>query len=206
MPRSILPTAFLAVFSSAFLLSACSRDEITTYRVPKEERPTSPGTTPMESPSPKADLPLHWRTPAGWKELPATGMRVASFQVPGLADGTRPAAEGSRPPAELSVIALPGDAGGDLPNVNRWRGQLGLEPLDEKSLVAQSQRIQSPAGTLLVVDWSGRKDGRKTRLLGAILGTPDATWFFKLVGEETVVASAKPSFLQFLESLHESAP
>jgi hypothetical protein len=43
-------------------------------------------------------------------------MRVASFRVTGK-DGKQ---------ADVSVIPLPGLAGSDLDNVNRWRGQVGL--------------------------------------------------------------------------------
>ena len=32
---------------------------------------------------------------------------------------------------DISVVSLPGIAGGDLANVNRWRGQVQLEPIDE---------------------------------------------------------------------------
>jgi hypothetical protein len=31
--------------------------------------------------------------------------------------------------AEVTVSAFPGDTGGLLANLNRWRGQIGLEPV-----------------------------------------------------------------------------
>ena len=59
---------------------------------------------------------LEYQRPAGWNEVAPSQMRAASFRVPGK-DGKQ---------ADVSVIPLPGLAGSDLDNVNRWRGQVGL--------------------------------------------------------------------------------
>jgi hypothetical protein len=60
-----------------------------------------------------------WKTPEDWTEQGATGMRAATFAI----------GEGASK-VECSVIALPNDDPASdeyiLPNVNRWRGQLGL--------------------------------------------------------------------------------
>jgi len=192
-----------AVFLVLFSVSGCGRDSATSYRVPKEkeESMAMPATAAAPAATPSAAMPalpdaapptggdaLKWKAPAGWKELPASGMRLASFVVPGAAGA---------PPADLSVVALPGDAGGDLANVNRWRGQLGLAPLDEKGLEAQSKRIKTPAGTLLVIEYAGPK----ARMHAAILNAHGNTWFFKLNGEDATVSAARERFLEFLNSL-----
>ena len=57
-----------------------------------------------------------WTTPAGWTQVPPSEMRVGSFKITG-ADGKQ---------ADVSIVPLPGMAGGDFANVNRWRGQVGL--------------------------------------------------------------------------------
>lgn len=60
-----------------------------------------------------------WKTPEGWSEQPGSGMRAATFRI---GDAGKE--------LECSVIALPAeDPASDeylLPNINRWRGQLGL--------------------------------------------------------------------------------
>lgn len=194
---------------SALLLvvavSGCGRDSATSYRIPKEkEEPmgmqamsAAPSPAPSGRPLPGGEEmagshgeagALRWKAPAGWKELPASGMRLASFTVPGAAGA---------PPADLSVVSLSGEAGGELANVNRWRGQLGLDPLNEKELEAQSKRIKSSAGTLLVVECAGPKG----RIHAAILNVNGNTWFFKLTGEEATVSAARERFLEFLKSL-----
>jgi hypothetical protein len=153
--------------------------------------------TPM-TPMPGMDAPavsgkgLHWTAPKGWQEKPATGMRLATFLVP-VKDGKS---------AEVSVVALPGDAGGDLANVNRWRGQLGLGEIDAQGLKDQSRRLSSPAGDVLLVDF---KNPGKGRMVAARLFTGGQSWFFKMTGEEAVVASAKTGFVGFLGTLRHEA-
>ena len=94
----------MKVFLLIVLLAAgCGQEDIRVYTVSKE----SP-----EPPSEPAQLT--WKLPEGWKENPPSEFRVASFKVEDKAD--------------VSVVPLPGAAGGDLSNVNRWRGQVELPP------------------------------------------------------------------------------
>lgn len=199
-----------ALAALVLLAGACRREEeIQVYRLAKPspaERASStdpsemalgPGT--MAGPAAVAaaaaagaaagsSLALHWEAPAGWKEVPASGMRAASFQVPGGGD--------------LSVVSLPGDAGGALANVNRWRGQIGLPPLSEGELGGKSEAVPSPAGRLLAVDFPGAGPAQGQRLLAAILDYQGSSWFFKLTGPDRAVAAAKPAYLEFLRGLH----
>lgn len=131
-------------------------------------------------------LSLAWKSPAGWQEKPASGMRRATFVVPGAAG-----------PAELSVISLPGDAGGDLANVNRWRGQVGLSPWDAGSFAKASQKVSSPAGTFTVVDLVGGPQ----RMAAAMTMRNGESWFFKLLGPDGTVGGALPAFKTFLASV-----
>lgn len=128
-------------------------------------------------------LSLKWKTPAGWEEKPASGMRRATFVVPGSAG-----------PADLSVIALPGDAGGELPNINRWRGQVGLNPWDEAAFRKAAVKVSSPAGPITVVDLAGGTQ----RMAAAILTRGGESWFFKLLGPDATVGAALPAFKTFL--------
>ncbi|HVE14188.1 MAG TPA: hypothetical protein VNI01_12385 [Elusimicrobiota bacterium] len=189
--------AFLAAF--LLLAAACRKEEeIQVYRLAKPAaeapaglpagHPAVGAQAPVPAVSPAGELALHWKTPAGWAELPGSGMRAASFQVPGG--------------AELSVVTFPGDAGGVLANVNRWRGQFGLAPLPEAELPARSSRVASPAGEAVAVDFPGEGASAGKRLLAAMLPFRGASWFFKLTGPEAAVAAAKPAFTAFLGSLH----
>ena len=138
---------------------------------------------------------ISWTTPQGWKELPATSMRLGNFLIEGT-DGNK---------AEVSVISLSGVAGGDLANVNRWRGQIQLGPVTEVELAGMSEMISAPAGAMKIFDFASSNPligGKyKSRIVAASLPMKDATWFFKMTGEDSVVGSAKPAFKEFIKSV-----
>lgn len=96
-----------------------------------------------------------WKTPEGWTEQGATGMRAATFAI---GEGTLK--------VECTVIALPNDDPASdayiLPNVNRWRGQLGLakQTLDEmKSSDEFHQFDLEDETTITWVNLSGKVPG-----------------------------------------------
>ena len=189
------------------LLCSCQRDEpIETYRVPKSVAssdmsapllapmgadPQLPeGHPPIGSGSAAAIPPsnrISWKVPSGWEQKPASQMRVGSFLIKGSNGKT----------ADMTVVPLSGEAGSDLANVNRWRGQLGLSDIGEPEMV-QTSRTISPAGRkMLLVDYANANQ----RLMAAIYRRGQDTWFFKMMGDDATVAAAKPAFMQFLESL-----
>ena len=131
-----------------------------------------------------------WEVPAGWELGAAQSMRLATYRIP---------TEGGV--IELSVSELPGPAGGLLSNVNRWRGQIGLKPLD--SLAGQIKTVAAPAGEVRLVDFTGSQD---KRIAGAVLTDGSGSLFFKLTGSKAAVAAAKPAFLAFVRSLRRGRP
>lgn len=132
---------------------------------------------------------LAWDAPANWVQKPAGGMRAASFEVPGPGDAK----------GDLSVIVLGGGAGGVLPNVNRWRGQIGAEPWSQEALDREVQKISAPAGTILFVDL--RKQPPEKRILAGMLERGGQTWFFKLIGEDEALEGSKAAFMDFLKTV-----
>lgn len=136
---------------------------------------------------------LRWIAPAGWQEKPAAAMRKATFVISGANGAT----------AELAVTAFPGDVGGDLANLNRWRGQLGLPPVTEVEFAGAVTRLKVNGLAVTLADLTGG-GGSPQRLLGAMVPHAGATWFFKLTGPAALVAAEKPAFLSFVQTL--SAP
>lgn len=138
---------------------------------------------------------IHYDAPAGWQAQAAGGVRQGSFLV----------TDSSGHKADMSVTSFPGTVGGDLANVNRWRGQLRLAPVDETALASLVQTVAAPAGPMSLVDLTSEAapaaDKEKQRMLGAWLKQSDRTWFFKLVGDATLVAVQHDAFLQFLQSV-----
>ncbi len=130
---------------------------------------------------------LRWVTPKGWTERGADGMRAATLKPP----------QGG----EVTVIALPGDVGGELANVNRWRGQIGLAPMGEAELAGGRTQLHSRAGAVSVYDFTG-SGTPQTRLVAGVLRASGTSWFFKLMGPQDAVAAARPAFVEMLKGLH----
>jgi hypothetical protein len=177
--------------AAAALLASCRDEKIATYRVPKDA--PSPA---IPAPADGKTSDISWILPDGWTTQPdQSGMRKGSFLVSG-ANGAK---------ADMSVTAFPGDVGGDLANVNRWRGQVGLAPIDDAALAQAVQTVDAPAGKFSLVELSGESAAggaqKPARLLGAWLQQPDRRWFFKLMGDDALVAAQRDAFRSFLNSV-----
>jgi hypothetical protein len=198
-PRASL----LATVAAALLLTACGEEKAASYRVPKEKEPEAPAAAPdsgaqaapgaamADTAVPTAEgAALTWKAPAQWAPKPASAMRKGSYSVPG---------EGGE--CDLSVTAFPGDVGGELMNVNRWRGQVGLAPIRPDELESSVSRLEANGLKFTVVELApaGGQGGRS--MLGAIVPYGGSTWFFKLMGPGPSVAAAKPAFIEFLRSV-----
>ena len=131
---------------------------------------------------------LAWSAPASWRAKPATAMRKGSYAIPG----------GGGKDGDVSVTAFPGDVGGELANVNRWRGQVGLPPLAAGDLDAAVERFARNGLSFTIVDAAAGGGPEAQRILGAIVPFGDGAWFFKLAGPGRLVSREKPSFLKFL--------
>lgn len=102
---------------------------------------------------------------------------------------------------DVSVVVLSGPAGGELANVNRWRGQIGLSSLEEPALAKARVILGAKAGDVAVYDFSS--DGeKKSRMVVALASNGDRTWFVKMLGDAAEVKSARAGFNQILSSLH----
>jgi len=124
--------------------------------------------------------------PKTWIATAPNPMRKGSWSIT-QTDGSK---------AEIAVTVFPGDVGGDTANVNRWRGQLGLEKVTD-------EKIKSDQSPINVGNLTGRvyqlasADGKKFTT-AVILPKNNATWFFKLTGDTAVVSSEKESFLKMV--------
>jgi hypothetical protein len=128
---------------------------------------------------------LVWQAPADWQTEPGNPMRKGSYSAGG---------------AEIAITAFPNDVGGVLANVNRWRGQVGLDPIGDAGLAQATQSLESNGLHFLVVDAGPAAKGGQ-RILAAMLPWQGGTWFFKMTGPDESVAQAKPAFLSFLKTV-----
>jgi hypothetical protein len=119
-------------------------------------------------------------------------MRLASFQVKGK-DGKA---------ADVSVIPLPGLAGSDLDNVNRWRRQVGLEPVKEEDMVKLGEQVEIAGQPGFLFDLSGQRpeSTEKARILAALQRREGVAWFFKMTGDPELIGAQKAAFVELLKS------
>jgi len=146
-----------------------------------------PGHPPMDAPDFAVNAaPIHWTVPEGWQELAPTSIRKGNFVVPGKNGGK----------AEVAITSFPGSVGTERDNVNRWRQELGLPPVEESAVSSQPVTVDSFQGKLFDLA------GSSARTVVAMVSRNGATWFFKMRGDTEVVAAAKPAFSDFLKSIH----
>jgi hypothetical protein len=198
----------------------CEKAEPTSYLIPKEPRevavPAAPGDPSKQAPAPfvaessgasAPDAPagnnqmrvlpgmaeaanqageVRYRVPEGWEDLPPSGIRKANLRVTDDF-GT----------AELTVLVFPGDVGGRLANINRWRGQIGLDPATPEELPAFTEAYTISQHRGLYV----RLEGGMQSILGGLLPFHGSTWFFKLQGNSQTVLDNEAAMKAFLDSV-----
>lgn len=178
----------MAAFAASFLicLSGCNREEIHSYRIPRERdfEKSALERGLRQAGVPAGEAQVRWVKPVTWSELPTSGsVRIATFQ--------------SDNGVEIAVTAFPGDVGGLLANVNRWRGQIGLAPTDEQGLLENVEITDS--NRVVVVDIPAEQ----TRLIGTLIKVGDGkTWFAKAIGETDALELIKADLVEFSESFH----
>jgi hypothetical protein len=194
---NLVKTKFLSILAAlgTGLLSGCHRDEqIQSYSAPKDSPAQAPSqTAPAPSmadaaapPVPVNAAPVHWTTPASWREIAPTSIRIGNFVIPATGDKK----------AEVSITSFPGDVGGPLANVNRWRQENGLGEIADSALLSQPVTVDSSEGNLYDIA------GPSQRTVVAVIPRDGASWFFKLRGDPDTVAGAQPALLEFLKSVH----
>lgn len=207
----------LLLLPVVLLLPACRDAKVANYRVPAEKAeplpPVLTGNTPA-SPAPAAApdsgamanmantaVPtatgdgLSWTAPAHWKPKAGSAMRKGSYAISG-AGGVE---------ADLAITAFPGDVGGDLANINRWRGQISLPPIAASELAGATEHIDANGLHMTFFDLANSSGENPMRIIGASVPYEGSTWFFKLMGPDALVAGEREAFRAFLQTVQPSA-
>lgn len=171
------------IILSAVVSLSCTEEKIRTYRVASDgdskealAAPAEPTNTPTVSGA------LQWQVPAEWKKEAPRQFQTALFSL--------------SPEVNVAVSSLPGEAGGEMANVNRWRGQVGLAPLEDvagKDLGVEAEGISAKWFEVI---------GESDSILAAIISLPAETWFFKLNSPTAEIESRRGEFMSFLSTLH----
>jgi len=177
-------------------LAGCERDEIRAYRAPKAAPSTPMGAPSAPAPSSSAQASaqnatsavpgqqVSWTTPPTWKEVPTTQqMRLATFDASGV---------------EVSVAAFPGDVGGPLANINRWRGQIGLPPVTDAELPNLLSTTRENGVEVSLVSMTGSTG--QVLLAASILPGDGKTWFVKATSDPAKIDAIRESFITFSKS------
>ena len=173
--------SFVGVCVIASLLG-CQKDGVERYQVSKDHIENKAAVVAVSD----STSALTWHSQPQWVVVPVPPPLLAKFSIP---VSTRT--------CELTISQLSGDAGGLLANVNRWRGQLGLSPVDSREL--ESLVVSETFGryTFRMVGLS--RDDRAMSV--AILELDGASWFFKLSGRPDDVSGLRTQFVRFLTQL-----
>ncbi|MDQ8182453.1 hypothetical protein [Pelagicoccus sp. SDUM812005] len=140
---------------------------------------------------------LAFTAPAGWVESPGNSIRIASYTI--VKEGY--------PPADFAITSFPGDTGGLVANVNRWRGQIGLAPWSPAQVQAAVQTLKNPAGLEFKVfelkpDSNSENSVSDEWIRVAIMEKGGKSWFFKLKGDAVLVDLQRDEFKSLLQSVH----
>lgn len=135
---------------------------------------------------------IEWSAPDRWKSVPAPQMVHSKWTVAGSGQGT----------ADVTVSFFPGETGGLVANINRWRGQVGLNPAPEAEITPLADNLEILGGKATLVDVSGTEveNGTGRRLVGAVAKRGGQTWFFKLLGDPKTVEAERAAFVKFVQT------
>lgn len=171
------------------------------HSMPTDDDSTASATPPPTPPTDSSTDAQHnvrykltkWKTPDGWTEEPGQNeMRVTGFHV---GSGTEQ--------AEVLVTRMPPGSFGSVPdNINRWRGQVGLDPVEHPEPDSH-ENVQFADHESLLINFNGPADGTtRPRELQIVIDQEGSDfWFVKILGPKTLVDSQHEAFKQFLQSM-----
>jgi hypothetical protein len=178
-------------------LKSIKIEETGSAELPAGHPPIASGSMPgavttQRPPKPRQGGPA-WTVPAGWKEIDGGQFLFGKFVVTGEA--------GAQATVNVSVSA--GDGGGLLPNVNRWRSQLGQGLWTEAELQKSLQEIEVAGGKAAYIELAGTDTSteRPATTLGAKVVRDGQTWYYKLMGDPALVAAQKDAFVAFVKGV-----
>ncbi len=151
------------------------------------------GGNSVDNAPPAQGLP-EWTVPESWTPAQSGSMVLARFDLE-AAGGT----------ASLTVTRFPGDVGGLVPNVNRWRGQVGLPPVTEAEIDSTMDTVEVDGNEARLIDLSSAAEGQKAGLIAVWDYRQDGdramSWFYKLQGDFAAVTESREAFMEFVASI-----
>jgi hypothetical protein len=163
-----------------------------SLKMPPLAIPQSPAAAP-----PPVSSSLQWTVPKAWEELPARGMRLATFKI-----------QSRQGKGECKILSFMGPAGGPEANVRRWLSQQNLSLTDPelKSFIAESKKLKSLSGIpILLMDFTPLlSDQKASGIIAAIASLKNQTVFLKMTGSKAMLLSHKEKFISLCRSLRKA--
>ena len=137
---------------------------------------------------------LSWEAPHAWVQGSERAMRLVTYQ-------TAPNKK-----TECYISVFPGNAGGVVQNVNRWRHQMGLSELDPEA-VEELPVLEILGEKATFIEIKGNYTGMSGptqsafMMLGVVCPLSDQTLFVKMIGPIAEVINERENFLSFCRSL-----
>lgn len=141
---------------------------------------------PPAAPAPPRSNELEDEAPEGWVAEPGSALRKASYKT----------AAGS----VVTAFAFPATApamSDPLANVNRWRGEIGLDPITREEMIEQTKPITLLGEKAVYFELQGAEEST----LAAMIKQGQRVWFFKLRGPNDAVATDGDAFRAWLDTL-----
>ncbi len=139
---------------------------------------------------------LKWSLPQAWQELPASGMRLATFHL--VSDPTK---------IDCSIVTLAGQAGGIEANVSRWMEQVGVKssPENLEQFINSSQSLKTQGGQdVKIYDFTFLQKNALTSdksMMATIISIGDVSIFVKMTGSIEAVKANQSSFIELVKSI-----
>lgn len=184
----------IACLTALATFVACDEDPgIESYPTPKETINAGDQQPGM----PSADSPEYdWELPEGWRHLDKQVRgRLATFALGPEDDAL-----------EVAVSVFPGNMGGPAANLNRWRDQMGLPPVDEAEADKMMLPLENSAsiGRYVLIDGETVLDGSEPEaavMFASMIPETDETWFLKATDKPNKIEEHRESLLTFSRTL-----
>ena len=181
----------LRVLFLFFIFTSCeNKKHIQSYRTPKKDFGLllqQPSSSTKENS--KITTKLTWDLPKTWVPSIGHSMRLASFDVP-FSNGV----------GDLSIVSLSGSSGGLIANVNRWRGQVDLNPISESDILRVSTVGESKIGAFRIFKMINDSNTQNA-IIAAVLPTEEKTFFIKLTSSKDGIIELQTVFEKFCSSI-----
>ena len=172
-------TILIALMSLLFY--GCGQDKVQTYELPKQVK-SKPNTVEMIEESVKIGFKAD--PPKNWQVIPGKGMRVISYSI----DET-----------DIDFYAIKLGMGDLVSNVNRWRGQIGLQDQTPEEIALEVKPLMANGAPVSFVELYNPELNKG--ILAAIVDTKPTYWYFTAKGNIEELKANSSDIQRFINSI-----